>query len=523
MTGKIQRKFFLWSSLIMITAGLFLSVVLYFHLKNLLTFEVKDKAHLVFAQVDAVQSYVRKVLRPTMYAILPRNKFVLQAMSTSYISRAVMERMNFHKDDYYYRRVAINARNPDFEPDELESSLIKYFRARPQLKLWEGYKKIGQDEYYVMARPVRFDKSCMYCHGRVSDAPREIVNIYGDKRGFGHHPGEIGGLDIVALPVQSVVMQIIGTSFSYALMVFAGGIFVLAVLNVSFKSLVVNDLRKILDIFKTYFNYDYKPRKLTEQRKIDDEIDEIIYATQGLAKYLKEVEEEEKRMLLKMQHSEKMIAVGRLAAGLAHEINNPLGVILCYAQILRSSLEDEQQLKDMDVIIKHTKMAQKVLTDLLNFARPKKAEKTKLPPEEVIAGLASVFKVQADTRQVKFTTRIDSPLPPIIADRAALEQVLTNLFLNSLDAVPPDKGHIELYVYADGNSNLVFGIRDNGPGIKDEDMDRIFDPFYTTKEPGQGTGLGLAVVYSLVQEMDGDIRVKNDGGAVFEILLKTTQ
>jgi signal transduction histidine kinase len=195
-------------------------------------------------------------------------------------------------------------------------------------------------------------------------------------------------------------------------------------------------------------------------------------------------------------------------------------VILCYAQILRSSLEDEQQLKDMDVIIKHTKMAQKVLTDLLNFARPKKAEKTKLHPEEVIAGLASVFKVQADTRQVKFSTRIDSSLPPIIADRAALEQVLTNLFLNSLDAVPSDTGQIELRVEVDKKSNrVVLSIRDNGPGIDLEEKEKIFDPFYTTKEPGKGTGLGLAVVYSLVEEMGGEIRVRNENGAVFEVLL----
>ncbi|WP_457572441.1 c-type heme family protein [Desulfovulcanus sp.] len=788
MAGKIQRKFFLWSSLIMLGAGLFLSTVLYFHLRTLLTLEVKDKAHLVFAQVDAVQNYVRRVLRPTMYHLLPDNKFILQAMSSSYISRQVMERISFHKDDHYYRRVAINARNQKFEPNSFELTLIKFFQKNSDQDLWEGYRKIGKNEYYLMARAVRFDKSCMHCHGRPEDAPREIINIYGDKRGFGHRPGEIAGLDVVGLPVHSAVMHIRGASLSYALMVFAGGIFFFAVLNVLFNRLVVHDLRKILDIFKTYFNYDYKPRRIRGKVELDDEIDEIIYATEDLAQHLikarkelqnyaqnlermvkertKELAQEaeerrldvnlfvellsrlnislsradllsasmeligkrfqvdqvtyvcsmashffyswpekdkpprlpeswemlvaqnkpvfaedhcyipvlsgeaawgllclfwnrpvriprqmqsvllalgqqlaiaienlqaldellkqknmlqsifegisdplllldgsgsiiiknsaaeklvhffeassnnptlktfvleqatllkekgrehdlplsreftvdsrilvfnfyplketdrivlyvrdvtkEKNMLIKMQQSEKMIAVGRLAAGLAHEINNPLGVILCYAQILRGGLEDEQQIKDLDVIIKHTKMAQRVLQDLLNFARPKQADNTRINLEEVISALISVFKVQADMRKVKFTAYIAKPLPLIVGDRAAIEQVLTNLFLNSLDAVPSGTGRIELRVDIDKESNrIVLSVRDNGAGIDLEEKGKIFDPFYTTKEPGKGTGLGLAVVYSLVQEMGGEIRVRNDNGAVFEVLLNS--
>ncbi len=225
----------------------------------------------------------------------------------------------------------------------------------------------------------------------------------------------------------------------------------------------------------------------------------------------------EKRMLSQMQQSEKMITVGKLAAGLAHEINNPLGVILCYAELLRQNLGDDQALQDLDVILRHTRHAQRVLKDLLNFARPKSSSHGACDVGAVATRIAEIFSVQATKKGVSLLSR--APSEPVMAGigENELEQALSNLVLNALDAVPVRRGEVVVDVQEEGDGVHVT-VRDNGPGVPESDWSRIFDPFYTTKEPGAGTGLGLAIVYGMLAEVGGTIDVGRDaslGGARF--------
>ena len=158
---KIQAKFITG----MVLASLFLVVAFslgfYFHMRNVLEEEVVDKAKLILTHVDSVQHYVRDVLRPTMYERLPA-AFVIQAMSSSYISRKIMASVNAPQDGTIFRRVAMDARNPDYEANDHERELIQYFRENSQQNLWQGYRIINSEKYYLMVRPVRFEQSCMY-------------------------------------------------------------------------------------------------------------------------------------------------------------------------------------------------------------------------------------------------------------------------------------------------------------------------------------------------------------------------
>jgi signal transduction histidine kinase len=251
----------------------------------------------------------------------------------------------------------------------------------------------------------------------------------------------------------------------------------------------------------------------------------IVYARESTA---------EKRMLDQIQQGEKLVAVGNLAAGLAHEINNPLGVILCYAQLLKESLGEDQAQADLEVIVRNTKQAQKVLQDLLDFARPKTSRTGPCDPAEVVRSLAGVFTARAKTDGVSLDVDLPDPaappdqkigLPLVRLDAATLEQILTNLLINAFDAVasdtvPPGQGRITLRA-ARRDGEVRLSVADNGLGIPAEAMGRIFDPFFTTKEVGKGTGLGLTMVYGLLQEYGGRIEAANNpgGGAVFTLHL----
>ena len=228
----------------------------------------------------------------------------------------------------------------------------------------------------------------------------------------------------------------------------------------------------------------------------------------------------EKQMLAQAAQSEKMVTVGRLASGLAHEINNPLGVILCYAELLKQGVRDPQQQQDIDVIVKHTKQAQAVLRDLLNFARPKVSTSESINIGNVAASVGKVFVVQAEKKGVQLETEVEVDLPLVRVENQVVEHIVANLILNALDAVEQDRGLIFMKAtYDKRNSQVVLSVRDNGRGIAPEALPHIFDPFFTTKEVSKGTGLGLAVVYGYMQDLGGSVAAANtgEGGALFTL------
>jgi C4-dicarboxylate-specific signal transduction histidine kinase len=226
-------------------------------------------------------------------------------------------------------------------------------------------------------------------------------------------------------------------------------------------------------------------------------------------------------MEAQMRRGERMVAVGQLAAGLAHEINNPLGVIRCYAELLQAAEPSEQAQADLNIIIRHTDQARRVVRDLLDFARPRPASTG--PGDLAAVASATVEVLRPRGRSNGRTLSLDAPagLPLVRAGADALEHILTNLVMNGLDAVSGRAdGEVAVRLCARGHQ-VELRVEDNGTGVAPELLDRVFDPFFTTKEVGKGTGLGLAVVYSLVRDLEGAIEVENrpGGGALFRVLL----
>jgi len=787
---KLKTKLIARLLFVLLGMGLLVAVSLHYYLNALIKTEVANKARLIFDNLLAVQTYVRATLRPMMYEILPPGAFVIETMSNSYITRKVMSDLNMARDQFTYRRVALEPRNPQFAPTEMEQEIIAYFQQHPQTQTLSRFERLGGEECYIAARPVVFQKSCLDCHGRPENAPAVLLARYGREAGFGRQEGEIGGLDMLVLPVEREAAATRQVTITFVLIFICGMLAILGFTHFFVDRLMLQNIGRLNELLRRRFpeeaghtlngplrksdeiesmvadmerftdhlhaarekladyaaNLEAKvvdrttalrleaaarladvqlfldmlalfAKDLDRKRLLDRALEvvagrfgaasaayhclfsgdvypwpataapltlhasqrsvlmeglgyfqpdaaavpvlaitelrgvlvlqspdhlelpqrerevllavgrqlgialenlealenllqrkavlesifegiadplflvgatgEVVHANESahhllqtltnpdregprvlcLARLSTEAEAAgkqavqqeillpdgrslslrayplsglggagktivyardttvEKTMLARLQQGEKALAVGKLAAGLAHEINNPLGVILCYARLLRDDGKSPHA-EDLDIIIRHTLQAQKVLQDLMRFARPKPETAGPVDLAEAVGFIARVFQVRAERQNVRFVVNMAPGLPPVLGDAAALEQILTNTIVNAMDALEGSAaerpGCITIAAWPDArHGQVTLTIADNGPGIPEENLSRIFDPFFTTKAVGRGTGLGLSVVYGLVRDMNGTINVESREGAVFTIRLRT--
>ncbi len=209
--------------------------------------------------------------------------------------------------------------------------------------------------------------------------------------------------------------------------------------------------------------------------------------------------------------SEKMASVGQLAAGLAHEMGNPLAAIIGYLELLKQRIEAAPDSDILHRALAETNRIDFLVRELLDFSRP--AENILVEPVDMAVALNSavqLLKNQGAISDIKIVNQLPDVLAPVKIDRNKLQQVFINLLLNATQACD-QHGKIHLSAGDDGNSVWV-GIADNGCGIISADLNRIFDPFFTTKPPGEGTGLGLAMCQRIVEEVGGIIEVDSKLG-----------
>ena len=248
------------------------------------------------------------------------------------------------------------------------------------------------------------------------------------------------------------------------------------------------------------------------------QLDHSVHSIVCLAKDVTSIKETEQRI----QQTEKLVAVGQLAAGVAHEINNPLGVILCYTDILKDSDENNEELiHDVSIIEKHAENCRRIVADLLDFSRGTESgtEKQFGSINSIIKNVLDMVHQQLKKNGIHLVCHLDPELPAVFMYKGRIQQVVLNLIMNGIQAID-QSGVLTIQTTTD-KENIFITIIDDGPGIQKGVEDKIFDPFFSTKEPGKGTGLGLSVSYGIVQEHNGEIRVQSNpgGGAHFSIIL----
>ena len=225
---------------------------------------------------------------------------------------------------------------------------------------------------------------------------------------------------------------------------------------------------------------------------------------------------------IQLIQSQKIASIGRMAAGVAHEINNPLSGILIYTELLKESLKERPEvLKDLQEIIDQTLRCKTIASELLEFSRKSAGKISFFSLDDLISKCLALLINKASFQNIAVTTNIDVNMPNLTGDMSQLQQVFTNLFINAADAME-GKGKLHIRATFDqGRSLFVIQVADTGPGIPQECRDKIFDIFFTTKPAGKGTGLGLSVSQNILKIHGGHIAFEcpPEGGTVFTVEL----
>lgn len=250
----------------------------------------------------------------------------------------------------------------------------------------------------------------------------------------------------------------------------------------------------------------------------------LQHSQAGLRQEVESQSQELERSQLQLLQAARMAAVGELAAGVAHEINNPASTILMRAATLDQALEDADPSvrEDVQVIQRQVEKISRIVTALLTFSQRTDVtadEATLLDLNDVVVRTAALMDGILRSRQINVHLHLTPDVPPVRAEGSRIEQVLLNLVNNAVDAMP-EGGSLQ-FSSSVRNGHVAVQVTDTGSGIAPAALDRVFDPFFTTKDPGQGTGLGLSVSFAIVEQHGGVIEVTSEPGkgSCFTLLL----
>ncbi|MEF2230598.1 MAG: ATP-binding protein [Pseudodesulfovibrio sp.] len=257
----------------------------------------------------------------------------------------------------------------------------------------------------------------------------------------------------------------------------------------------------------------------------------ILLVIVGVATYMVDkiyiADQTRAKTLHRMEHTNRMASIGRLAAGVAHEINNPLAIINEKAGLISDLFtfreeyaHDERLLANIRSIIDSVARCGRITKRLLSFARHIDMELDSIRFKDLAEEVVDFLRKEAEYRSITIDMDIPEDLPEFVSDRGKLQQIFLNLVNNAFQAMN-DGGHLAISARQEMEGNLVFAVRDDGCGIPEADLKRIFDPFFSTKKRVGGTGLGLSITFGLVQELGGSMTVDSEvgKGATFTITM----
>ncbi len=278
---------------------------------------------------------------------------------------------------------------------------------------------------------------------------------------------------------------------------------------------IIRRLTRLMDSTKRVAQGDFTP--MTPHRRFRDEFTNLTVAMNSMMSELQHRHE-----ILVSSH--KLRAVGTLTAGIAHELNNPINNIMLTAEMFKEDYEalpDDERLEMLSDLVSQAERAQKIVRNLLDFARESEMESSLIAIEDIITETANLVGNQAKLQNVKLNFTIPENLPPVHGDRQLLSQVFLNLIMNSLDAMPGG-GRLDIVaVQGQDPAFLSVEVSDTGKGISEHLLGSIFDPFFTTKPTGKGTGLGLSVSLGIVKKHGGTLKVRSEinAGTTFSVLI----
>jgi signal transduction histidine kinase len=241
---------------------------------------------------------------------------------------------------------------------------------------------------------------------------------------------------------------------------------------------------------------------------------------QGLEEKIQKRTRELQEAQAQISHQEKMASLGMMAAGIAHEIGNPLTSISSMAQVIKRKNENHQISEYVTNILKNIERISRIVRELVDFSRPSSYEEAPCDINEIIKSAVGIIKYDRRSKNLTYSLTLEPELPKTVIVSDHLLQVFLNILINSVDASEGYGDEITVNSFTK-NGNIYVDISDKGCGIPVKMQKKIFEPFYTTKEVGKGTGLGLTVSYGFVQKLNGEIKVKSEEemGSTFSVII----
>ncbi|WP_456474453.1 ATP-binding protein [Candidatus Pyrohabitans sp.] len=381
--------------------------------------------------------------------------------------------------NYKIKLVTPKPRDPENYPsDSFERRVIQEFQEGGGEEVFEIY-----GEFYNYAVPLYVEEPCLKCH--VDQGYRE---------------GDLRGALVVEIPVSGVLASLSKTRQELIVYGFLLSLAIMLAILGIMRMVVIMPLRKVKEAALRLARRDYSARVEVDNK---DELGDLARVFNSMVEELKDKEAQ-------VIQSEKMATVGKLAAGIAHQINNPLANILLYSQIHREEVKNPETKKVLEIIEDEASLASKVVQGLLDFSRQREFRREAVQVNEIIGKAINIIKPQLQYKNIKLELNLDESLPEIQGDSAKLLDAFINIATNAIDAMD-NGGKLGIRTYR-GNEKVVVEITDTGVGIPEEHLSRIFDPFFTTKEVGEGTGLGLYITYGIIKKHGGEIKVESRVG-----------
>jgi len=473
LRGMDPRKRFLLMLVVVYVLSLpVISAITYVILRDFAIREAYHTGELYLSAIEEIRHYVGDELRPVMYEELP-GRFLVEAMSRSYISGHIARGVNQQYPGYRYKNATIaDPKNPNHAADGFEARIIEGFVRNPSMGEWKGILDAPGGMHVVIARKGEpFSGDCLRCHGDPRDAPSELIARYGRKAGFGMREGQLADGKFVYIPIESALAEAKkNVSLFIALYsVFFGVIFL--IINHRFRGLyatIENDSRKIEAIN-------------TDLTELNQELETMV--------------------------AERTMSL--LALTVADRVRNPAAIIGWMSSRLLKEEGVSSTLRESLVDI--AEEAEKLEAIVKEFETVSTGRKSVFRHEDINVILNMILPLisrEAEEKGVVLGVALSARPLRINTQRNLLKAAVLHTARNAIEATPPG-GRVTLST-SEEKGNAVITVSDTGTGIPEEDLERIFEPYFSTKE--QRFGIGLPLVRQIVSEHLGKIEVKSRPG-----------
>ncbi len=448
-----------------------ISAVSYLVLKDSAVKEAYQTGKVHLSTMGAIKHYVAEELRPVFYREMP-GRFIPEGMSRSYVSREVARRVHEKHPDYQYINASLNPMNPEDAADEFEAEIIKMFIEDRTLKEWKGFRTEPDAEYYVIANPGEpFDEGCLYCHGSPADAPPELVERYGTSGGFNMEVGQLTDARFIYIPIgvplasaRKVVAVFIGI---YT--VFFGIVFL--IINARFAGL--------------YNTID------SDRKKIDDINTDLSDMNQQLETLV----------------AERTMSL--MALTVADKVRNPASVIAwtCKRLLKKKDIPDELYESIQDIISESEKL-ETIVKDFEVLLKSRQSLFRFEDINEIVKAVLPIVEKEAAEKGLRISVNLWKQPLKVNVQKNLLRVAILHTLRNAIDATA-EGGGITIATSGDRES-VSITVSDTGTGISEADLERVFDPFFSTKRFKYG--MGLPLVRQIVSEHLGEIKVESELG-----------